>query len=69
MELWFTMETLWYYRKNCGTIPETMERFTKAKKNGRLIPTTDNDSHWEFDRDRGRERMIHTYKHNCYLKK
>ena len=48
---------LWYYRKNYGTIPKTMARLTKQKKHGRL-PTTDNDSHGELDKGRGREKYI-----------
>ena len=33
LELWFTMEKLWYYGKHYGIIPKTMEIwFTMEKK-------------------------------------
>ena len=32
LELWFTMEKLWYYGKNYGTIPKTMELWISMKK-------------------------------------
>ena len=41
MELWFTMEKLWYYGQNYGSIPKTMEfRFSERKQKHDRLPKT-----------------------------
>ena len=42
MELWFTMEKLWYYRKNYGTYRELWKFDLRREKSWKIIKKEEN---------------------------